>query len=149
MRLTSTLPNSTPASRSFSMNTLLASIAYHRRIERAITGPTPSVMASAASSAARIESSVPKAQAQRLAGRRPEALDAERGQQLRQRPCLRPLDPREQLVGADLGETLESQQLLGGQRVDVGRIGDEPGVAELEDRALAEALDVHRAREAK
>ena len=37
-----------------------------------------------------------------------------------------------------------AEQLLDRQRVEVGRVGDEPGAGELGDGALAEALDVHR-----
>ena len=49
-------------------------------------------------------------------------------------------------LGADGGETLELQQLVDRERVDVGRVADTSfGIAELEHRALAETLDVHRA----
>ena len=98
----------------------------------------------AASLASRMASSEPnrRASASLADGPRPLMPSAvsSRGSGRSFEPAMR----GEQLLGADLGEALEPEQLLGGERVDVGRIGDQPGVAELEHGALAEALDVHR-----
>ena len=58
-RLTSTLPNSTPAARSFSTISRLLGVANQRTMLAAMIGPTPSVSARSASEASIIESSVP------------------------------------------------------------------------------------------
>ena len=72
-------------------------------------------------------------------------LDAECREDLRQGSGSRTIDGREQLLRAQLTEALERQQLLDVERVDVARILHQPRVGQLEHRALAEALDVHRA----
>jgi hypothetical protein len=119
--------------------------ANQRTMDAAIVGPTPSVVARSASEARRWR------RACRTLGRWPrrrraEALAAERGEQpSATAAACDPSIAATQLLGAHAREALvEREQLLDGERVDVGRVAHETGIAELEDGALAEPLDVHR-----
>ena len=113
-------------------------------IDWAMIGPSPSTAASSSADAAITASSVPKWAASACAAAGPRCLMPSA---VSSRGSGRWRDPSiagEQLVGADLGEALEREQLLAGERVEVGGVGDQPVRGELADRALAEALDVHR-----
>src|SRR4051794_8510482 len=60
---------------------------------------------------------------------------------------LRLLDRRDEIVGGDLAEAVERHELLSGEVVDVGLIGDQALVEEAVGELLAEALDVHHPHE--
>ena len=51
----------------------------------------------------------------------------------------------DQVLGAGRADPIELDELVDRQRVQVGRVPNEPGGRELLDHLLAEALDVHRA----
>ena len=80
----------------------------------------------------------------RLRERGADVRDAERGQQPRERRrCLRVRDRLDQVLGRQLREPLEAEELVDGQREQVGEVDHEAGFEELRDDLLAEAVDVH------
>ena len=72
-------------------------------------------------------------------------VDAEPDEHAPQRPLLRPLDRVDEQLRRALADPLERHELVDGERVDVGRVLEQPGVDELAHALLAEPFDVERA----
>ena len=127
------------------MNVRLLSRSNHVRIDAAIIAPTPGdsgeILCSAPSTTA---SSVPNVDASTAAAAGPRCLIPRAVSSRGSGRVLDAVDSGDQLLGADLGEAFEAEQVVDGQRVDVGRVGDEAALRELGDGAFAETLDVHR-----
>ena len=116
----------TPAARSFSISARFSSSSNHSRTVAAISGPisgTSSISSSVAAASASIE---PNAARQHLRDVRPDVADVEPHEQPPDRPVLRPLDRASRLVIDFSLKPGELRELLGVERVDVGRVLDEP-----------------------
>ena len=80
----------------------------------------------------------------RLGGDRAHVRDAEAEQHAPERPLARARDRRDDVLGRALLEAVELGQLLGGQRIEVGRPAHEAELPEARDQLLAHAVDVER-----
>ncbi|GAA3117988.1 hypothetical protein GCM10017687_34510 [Streptomyces echinatus] len=85
---------------------------------------------------------VAKCRAMRRDMERPGAPDAERTQYARQRLSPGFVDRGEEVVGAGFTHAVQAEQLLPPQGEQVGEIGDQARVDELDDAGPAQALDV-------
>ena len=81
---------------------------------------------------------------ERRGRRRSEVTDPERREELREGARRGLLDLGDEVRRARLADPLEFDELLDGQRVQVGRVVHQTGRRELLDHLFAEALDVHR-----
>ena len=90
---------------------------------------------------------------QRVEGREPlgedlgharaDVADGQAGEEAVERPVLRPLDRRDQVLGRLLAHPLQVGQGRHVEPVEVGQAPDQAAVDELLDQLLAQAVDVH------
>ena len=94
------------------------------------TGPIPSTSSIASGSAASRASIEPKCVGERLRVHVADARQAEREEHDAERALASSARSRDQVAGRDLAEALELGELLRGQVVDVGGVGDQALVEE-------------------
>ena len=112
----------------------------------AMIGPTPSIAVSSSSLAAMIASRSSKRARERLRGGRADVVDAEPDEHAPQRPLLRaPRSPSTSSCAERSPIRSSGTSRSTRERVDVGRVLEQPGVDELAHALLAEPFDVHRA----
>jgi hypothetical protein len=101
-------------------------VAKNRCTLCAMTPRRPSTAASS-SLAPRDASRSPSSRASACAARRADVADAEPDEQLRQRPARR-RSIASTRAAPTLADPLERDELLDGERVEVGRVGEQPRV---------------------